>query len=83
LAIVSLLAIQTELAAAQLTILPVRGFPWTRPLYRLCWRNRLHDPAAVAFFALFGRIPITCQVGVATAGSRQADAKKEDVMLQV
>jgi len=54
-AIVSHLTIQTELASGQLAILPVRGFQLTRPLHRLCWRNRAHDPATVAFFTLLDR----------------------------
>jgi DNA-binding transcriptional LysR family regulator len=51
-AIASHLTIQTELASGQLAILPVRGFQLTRPLDRLCQRNREQDPATVAFFAL-------------------------------
>ncbi|MBV9272886.1 MAG: LysR family transcriptional regulator [Verrucomicrobia bacterium] len=51
-AIVSHLTIQTELAAGQLAILPLAGFQLTRPLHRLCWRNRERDPAAVAFLGL-------------------------------
>jgi DNA-binding transcriptional LysR family regulator len=51
-AIVSHLTIQTELASGQLAILPVRGFQLTRPLYRLCPRNRGQDPATLAFLAL-------------------------------
>jgi len=54
-AIVSHLTIQTELASGQLAILPVRGFQLTRPLHRLCWRNRAKDPATVAFFSLLER----------------------------
>jgi len=30
----------------------VRGFELTRPLHRLCWRNRDRDPATLAFLAL-------------------------------
>jgi DNA-binding transcriptional LysR family regulator len=51
-AIVSHLTIQTELAAGQLAILPLQGFQLTRPLHRLCWRNRQRDPAALAFLGL-------------------------------
>jgi DNA-binding transcriptional LysR family regulator len=51
-AIVSHLTIQTELAAGQLAILPLQGFQLTRPLHRLCWRNRARDPAALAFLGL-------------------------------
>ena len=51
-AIVSHLTIQTELAAGQLAILPLQGFQLTRPLHRLCWRNRARDPATLAFLAL-------------------------------
>jgi DNA-binding transcriptional LysR family regulator len=54
-AIVSHLTIQTEIASGQLAILPVRGFQLTRPLHRLCWRNRARGPAAVAFLALLDR----------------------------
>jgi DNA-binding transcriptional LysR family regulator len=51
-AIVSHLTIQTELVSGQLAILPLRGFELTRPLHRLCWRNRDRDPATLAFLAL-------------------------------
>jgi DNA-binding transcriptional LysR family regulator len=54
-AIVSHLTIQTELASGQLAILPVQTFQCTRPLYRLCWRNRARDPATVAFLALLDK----------------------------
>ena len=51
-AIVSHLTIQAELALGQLAILPVRSFQLTRPLLRLCCRNREQDPATLAFLAL-------------------------------
>jgi DNA-binding transcriptional LysR family regulator len=51
-AIVSHLTIQTELALGRLAILSVRGFQLTRPLLRLCCRNREQDPATLAFLAL-------------------------------
>jgi DNA-binding transcriptional LysR family regulator len=51
-AIVSHLSIQTELASGQLAILPVHGFELSRPLHRLCWRNRAGNPATLAFLAL-------------------------------
>jgi len=51
-AIVSHLTIQTEVVSGQLAILPLRGFELTRPLHRLCWRNRDRDPATLAFLAL-------------------------------
>lgn len=51
-AIVSHLTIQTEVGAGQLAILPVHGFQLTRPLHRLCCRNRAPDPATLAFLAL-------------------------------
>ncbi len=51
-AIVSHLTIQTELASGQLAILPVHGFQLSRPLHRLCWRNRAGNPATLAFLAL-------------------------------
>ena len=51
-AIVSHLTIQTELAAGQLAVLRVQGFQLTRPLHRVCWRNREPDPATLAFLAL-------------------------------
>jgi DNA-binding transcriptional LysR family regulator len=51
-AIVSHLAIQTEVASRQLAILPLLGFQLTRPLHRLCWRKRTKDPATLAFLAL-------------------------------
>jgi DNA-binding transcriptional LysR family regulator len=61
-AIVSHLTIQTELAAGQLAILPLRGFQLTRPLHRLCWRNRARDPATLAFLALLDqRYPPTVE----------------------
>jgi DNA-binding transcriptional LysR family regulator len=51
-AIVSHLTIQAELALGRLAILPVRDFQLTRPLLRLCCRNREQDPATLAFLAL-------------------------------
>ena len=51
-AIVSHLTIQAELALGRLAILPVCGFQLTRPLLRLCCRNREQDPATLAFLAL-------------------------------
>jgi DNA-binding transcriptional LysR family regulator len=54
-AIVSHLTIQTELASGQLAILPVHGFQLTRPLHRLCWRNRAGNPATLAFLALLDK----------------------------
>lgn len=51
-AIVSHLTIQAELALGRLAILPVRGFQVSRPLLRLCCRNREQDPTTLAFLAL-------------------------------
>jgi len=51
-AIVSNLTIQAELASGELAILPVRNFRLTRPLHRLCWRDRPRDPATAAFLML-------------------------------
>ena len=54
-AIVSHLTIQSELASGQLAILPLHGFNMTRPLHRLCWRNRAGNPATLAFLALLDK----------------------------
>jgi DNA-binding transcriptional LysR family regulator len=54
-AIVSHLTIQAELALGRLAILPVRGFQVSRPLLRLCCRNREQDPATLAFLALLNQ----------------------------
>jgi len=54
-AIVSHLTIQAELVLGRLAILPVRGFQVSRPLLRLCCRNRAQDPATLAFLALLNQ----------------------------
>ena len=77
-AIVSHLTIQTELASGQLAILPVRGFQLTRPLHRLCWRNRAKDPATVAFFALLDRrFPLDGGAGSRRPARLEATRKSE------
>jgi len=54
-AIVSHLTIQAELVLGRLAILPVRGLQVSRPLLRLCCRNRAQDPATLAFLALLNQ----------------------------